>query len=419
MTGAASTSRPIERCQLCGRASLESVLFVGFVPAVNALAKIGAPAEEQPSYPLELLRCGACSLVQIGLEVDQQVLFPKSYPYLSGTTRALRENFAELCRDVSAIAELEPSSLVVDIGSNDGTLLAAFQAAGHRVLGIEPTDIGQRARDRGIESIDAFFSLPLARELRAAHGPAHVVTATNVFAHVPDVHDAIEGIVELLGPCGVFVSESHYVLDLVESLQFDAIYHEHARHYSVESLARLFDQHGLELFDVKRISTHGGSIRAYAARRGERTVQPGVAARIAEERSAGLADGSAFHAFRQRVTRAKTSLHHLLGSIAENGERVFGVSAPSRASTLAIHAGLDERLVEAVVEVSSSHKLNTYLPGTRIPVIDERALFAEQPEYALLFSWHITNELSAALRAKGYRGRFIVPLPEPRVLDLA
>ncbi|HEX3867545.1 MAG TPA: methyltransferase domain-containing protein [Gemmatimonadaceae bacterium] len=395
------------------------MLFLGFIPPVNTMFAIGSRAAEQPAYPLELLRCAACSLVQIGLEVDAEILFPKSYPYLSGTTRALRQNFADLRTQTEQKIGLEAGSFVVDIGSNDGTLLANYLNAGYRVLGVEPSQAGDVARRIGIETLSSYFGLGVARQLRASHGGAQLVTAANVFAHIANVHDVVDGVLELLAPRGVFVSESHYLLDLVETIQYDTIYHEHLRHYSLTSLTTLLEGHGLEVFDVTRIPTHGGSLRAYAARRGEREQTPAVAARLADELDSGLVDGSAFHTFCQRVVQSKVDLYQLLAPIKRRGERVYGIGAPSRASTLINYTGLDDGVIDAVMEVSSSHKLNKYIPGTRIPVLDEQALFADQPEYALLLSWHIADELADGLRAKGYRGRFIVPLPEPRVLDVA
>ncbi|MEO7083889.1 MAG: class I SAM-dependent methyltransferase [Gemmatimonadaceae bacterium] len=411
------TSRPIDRCQLCGRDTLDSVLFLGFMPPVNTMVKIGTRATEQPAYPLELLRCGACTLVQIGLEVDAEVLFPESYPYRTGTTRVLRDNFAELRRHAESKLNLGAGSLVIDIGSNDGTLLGNFLAAGYRVLGIEPSDAGDVARANGINTLQAYFGREAARATREKYGPAALITAANVFAHISNIHDVVDGIVDLLGPRGVFISESHYVLDLVETLQYDTIYHEHLRHYSLESLRFLLAQHGLEIFDVLRIGTHGGSIRVYAARPGERTVEASVSDRLAAEQKFGLSDGSAFASFRKRVVQSKVDLHRVLAPIKAQSARVYGIGAPSRASTLINYTGLDDGLIDAVMEVPSSHKVDKYIPGTRIPVLSEARLFADQPEFALLLSWHIADELIANLRAKGYGGKFIVPLPEPRVID--
>lgn len=416
MTQSSPASRPIEACQVCAK-PLESVLFVGYLPPVNTMPAVGTVPSEQPAYPLELVRCRECTLVQIGFEVSPEILFPESYPYLSGTTRVLRDNFAELQRECSSMLGLGKDSFVIDVGSNDGTLLAPFAEAGWRVLGIEPSQAGDVARKRGIETLKAYFNAETAASVRETHGAAQLVTAANVFAHFGGVHSGVAGIVDMLSPGGVFVSESHFLLDLVETLQYDTIYHEHLRHYSLRSLSHLLSMHGLEVFHVKRIPTHGGSIRVYAARSGERPLNVSVSELLAVEDDAGLTSGAALRDFKARVVASKLELHALLAPIKARGDRVYGVGAPSRASTLISYTGLDDGLLDAVMEVSSSHKLNKYIPGTRIPVLDEALLFTEQPEYALLLSWHIAEELGSVLRRKGYRGKFIVPLPSPAIAD--
>jgi hypothetical protein len=215
---------------------------------------------------------------------------------------------------------------------------------------------------------------------------------------------------------GVFITESHYLMSLIETLQYDTIYHEHLRHYSLDSLAYLFAMHGLEVIHAKRIPTHGGSIRVYAARTGTRPIAPSVQQMRDEEHQAGpLADR--LQAFKRRVTLSKLQLHALLRELLAKGARVFGVGAPSRASTLINYVGLDREIVDCVVEVKDSYKVGKYMPGTLVPVVDEARLFDEQPDYALLFSWHIADELIPKLRQRGFRGRYIVPLPEPRVVD--
>lgn len=412
------TSWPVEHCQICSGDKLDSILFIGYIPPVNTMPKVGSVPVEEPAYPLGLLRCQDCGLVQIGLEVAPEILFPESYPYLSGSTRILRTNFADLYAESEQVIGLTRDRLVIDIGSNDGTLLSNFHEAGYPVLGIEPSQAGDVAMSRNIDTLKTYFNRDTARRVRAERGQAQLITAANVFAHIGDIHSVVDGIVELLGPRGVFVSESHYLLDLIETLQYDTIYHEHLRYYALGSLQRLLEAHGLEVFHVKRIPTHGGSIRVYAARLGEREILSSVSDRLADEQRCGIADGSGLKDFRERVIRSKIELYELLAPLKRAGTRIFGIGAPSRASTLINYTGLDDGILDAVMEVSSSHKLNKYVPGTRIPVLDEKKLFEDQPEYALLLSWHIAEELAVNLRKGGYRGKFITPLPEPRVLDV-
>jgi hypothetical protein len=361
-----------------------------------------------------VLHCGTCSLVQLGLIVDPGILFPPEYAYTSGTTRILRDNFAQLATEVSRLVAPGRSDLVVDIGSNDGTLLSNF-AGDHRVFGIEPTNAGLLAQERGIPTRISFFSAEVAREVRSEQGPARVVTATNVFAHIEDIHSIVDGILALLGEDGVFISESHYLLDLLEGLQYDTVYHEHLRYYSLRSLSYLLQQHGLDVFHVTRIPTHGGSIRVYAARPGAYRRAAVVDELLAEEDRA-IVGNKLLEGFRGRVVRSKLDLYALLRDLTAQGERVYGIGAPSRASTLINYVGLDDGILGCVLEVPGSRKIGKYMPGTRIPVLDESALFQDQPAYALLLSWHIAEELMPKLTRAGFRGDFIVPLPSPRVV---
>jgi len=405
----------VDRCQVCDSLDLEPVVFVGFLPPVNTFVPIGTRPAEQPSYPAQLLRCPRCELVQLGLIVDPAILFPPSYAYTSGTTRILRENFAELEKEATPLLGLTKDDLVVDIGSNDGTLLANFQKAGNRVVGIEPTDVGKIANERGIPTITAFFDSKAVDEVVAKHGRAKLVTATNVFAHIEDVHSIVDALLQLMDDEGVFISESHYWVGLMDTLQYDTIYHEHLRYYSLTSLRNLLAMHGLDVFHARAIPTHGGSIRVYAARKGKRKVQPSVETYLSAERQA--LTPVRLDSFRRGVVASKLKLYRLLDEVTGTGARIYGIGAPSRAATMVNYVGLDDGIVPAILEIKGSHKIGKYMPGTLIPVVDEDQLFADQPEYALLFSWHIADELVPKLRGRGYRGRFIVPLPEPRLVE--
>jgi hypothetical protein len=404
----------VDRCQISGSTDLRSILFIGFLPPVNTMAPIGTRPNEQPAYPAELLYCPESRLVQLGLIVDPAVLFPPHYAYTSGTTRILRENFAELYEEVARLYPIGKTDLAVDIGSNDGTLLSNFQKAGHRVCGVEPTDTYKLAVERGIPSVNTFFGPAAAGTVVKQHGRAKIVTATNVFAHIENVHEIVDSILTMLDDDGIFISESHYLVPLIETLQYDTIYHEHLRYYALQSLQYLLEMHGLELIHAKRIPTHGGSIRVYAARRGQRPVQPSVADLLAaEERELTW---ERFQDFRQRVSQSKLDLMALLKEIKARGGKVYGVGAPSRASTLVNYVGLDDAIIDCVLEIQGSYKIGKMMPGTLIPVLEEAKLFTDQPEYALLFSWHIADELIPKLRQRGYRGKFIVPLPTPTVV---
>ena len=408
-------SVPVECCQVCGHAPLETVLSLGYMPPVNQMVPIGEVPRQLPWFPTTLLHCRKCELVQLGLAVDPVIIFPPEYPYTSGTTKLLRDNFADLQRESAAMLGLTGKDLVIDIGSNDGTLLSNFKNGGQRILGIEPTDVGDIANERGIPTIKRYFGLDTARQVKREHGAASVVTAANCFAHMEDVHAIVDGIVELFKPDGVFISESHYLVPLLDTLQYDTIYHEHLRYYSLASLKYLLEMHDLEVFHARPIPSHGGSIRVYAARRGSRPVQDSVN-RMLDAEPRGEAMAKRLQAFHRDVILSKLRLLSMLRDLKERGERIAAISAPSRASTLVNYVGLDEGLIDYVCEIPGSLKIGKYMPGTQIPVVEEARLFAEQPDCAVIFSWHIADELAPKLKAKGFRGKLITPLPEPRVL---
>jgi hypothetical protein len=408
-------SVPVECCQTCGHVPLEDVLSLGYMPPVNQMVPIGQVACQQPWFPTSLLHCRNCDLVQLGLAVDPAIIFPPEYPYTSGTTKLLRDNFADLHRESAAMLGLGKDDLIVDIGSNDGTLLSNFKNGGHRVFGIEPTDVGEIANARGIPTIKRYFGLEVARAVRGEHGPASVVTAANSFAHIEDVHAIVDAIVEMLKPDGTFISESHYLVGLLDTLQYDTIYHEHLRYYSVASLTHLLELHDLEVFHARPIPSHGGSIRVYAARRGTHKVQDSVQRMLSAE-PRGEAMVRRLASFRRDVVLSKLRLLSMLRDLKEKGARIAGISAPSRASTLINYVGLDEDIIDYVCEIPGSLKIGKFMPGTRIPVVDEARLFSDQPDCAVILSWHIADELAPKIKAKGFRGQLITPLPTPRLL---
>jgi len=404
----------VEKCQACGSSNLDPIFFAGYLPPVNEMPAIGDRPKEQPSYPAQVMRCRQCELIQLGLIVDPSILFPAGYPYTSGTTRILRENFAELFVEISRTYGLSAGDLVVDIGSNDGTLLTNFKNGGLRVFGIEPTDVARLAIEAGIPTLVSFLTRDAVHLVTAEQGSAKVVTATNVFAHMENLSEVIDCVLGLLDEDGIFVSESHYWVALLETLQYDTIYHEHLRYYSLTSLSNLLGAHGLEVIRARRIPTHGGSIRVYAARKGKYPVHEGVASILSQERVALSADRYAD--FREKVIASKLKLYALLAGIRERGGRIYGVGSPSRSTTLIKYVGLDEGILDCIVEIKGSRKIGRYVPGTLIPVLEESKLIADQPTHALLLSWHIADELIPKLTEAGFDGDFIIPLPEPRVI---
>lgn len=404
----------VTECQICRNPNLKSVIFLGYLPPVNQMHAIGLKPAEQPSYPAEMLYCPKCHLAQLGLVVDPQVIFPSEYPYTSGTTRILRDNFANLSQDVKKIIGLDKDDLLIDIGSNDGTLLSNF-VSDCKVLGITPEDIGKLAIKKGIPTMLEYFTKDTVGKIVKEHGKAKIVTAANVFAHIENPNEVLNNIISLLKSDGVFISESHYLYSLIKTLQYDTIYHEHLRYYSLAALKYLLESHGLEIFHAKQIPTHGGSIRVFAARKGTQPIQKSVAAVLAKEK-ASVTDIKNLLKFKNKVVLSKLELCKLLFDLKKKGKRIFGISAPSRASTLINYVGLSKDILDCVVEIKGSYKIGRYIPGTLIPVLDEKELYNKQPEYALLLSWHIAEELIPKLKKNGFKGSFIIPLPRPQVV---
>ena len=407
-----SFSKAVTKCQISNSKKLKSLIFLGYLPPVNTLRKIGSTLKEEISFPAELLYCSKSKLAQLGCIVDKEILFPYSYPYTSSTTKILRDNFADLYRDTLKITELEKNDLVIDIGSNDGNLLSNFKGR-HKVLGVTPEQIGKLAIKKGIPTIIDYFNKKVSNKIISKYGKAKIITATNAFAHIDDINSIVKSILKTLRNDGIFISESHYLLPLIQTVQYDTIYHEHLRYYSLESLNFLFKKYKLEIIDTKEIPTHGGSIRVYAARRGKYKISPNVKRQFKKEKK--FLTTKSFENFKKNVVKSKVNLFNIIKKLKDNNKTIYGVGAPSRASTLINYLGIDQDIVECVLEINGSYKIGNYIPGTKIPILNENILKKKQPHYLILFSWHIKDELKKNLKKKGFKGKFIIPLPAPKI----
>jgi novobiocin biosynthesis protein NovU/D-mycarose 3-C-methyltransferase len=328
----------------------------------------------------------------------------------------MRAHFDDLATQAVARLGLGANDLVVDVGSNDGLLLSSFQRHGVRVTGIEPAEnLAARAAARGIPTVAAFFDLDVARRV-ASSGKAQLVCATNVFAHVDDIRGFVRAAFELLAPGGVFLAEVQSFADTAASLAFDMTYHEHMTYYSTAPLVRLCREEGVELLDVERVSTHGGSLRAWVGWPGHRLARPErVSARIDAERE--FVGAPAAERFARGVVQVRQELRDLLDSIRTAGGRVAGYGAPAKATVLLNYCSLSSADIEYVVDKNEA-KQGAFIPGADIPVVGPERLLANPPSHLLLLAWNLADEIvreQAAFAAAG--GRFIVPLPRPRLLD--
>lgn len=401
-------------CVICKGECVTRFLSLGDQPPSDAFLKPDDLHKPEATYPLELFFCETCTLVQLGYAVDPDILF-RDYVYTSGTNNSLRANFKSLVETIIQKYKIVKGDFVVDVGSNDGTLLANYLPYGISVLGIDPSSAALLAQEKNVPTLNDYFNEETAKVVREKYGGAKIITATNVFAHVVALDSFMRGILTLLDDKGVFVSESGYVVDMVEGLQYDSIYHEHLRYYSVTSLVSLFAQFGMEIIDIERIPIHGGSLRVSAARKGVYPVETSVASLVALEKERGYTTISIYRTFAEDVARTRDKLLDIVSSLKQEGARIVGIGAPAKGNTLLNYCRLDTHMIEYLTE-KSPLKIGLYSPGMHIPVVDEAQLFEDNPEAAILLSWNIAEELKKKLRQNGYRGKFIVPNPVPRVL---
>jgi len=408
---------PISACQVCGSHKLELVLDLGCQPLCDSLLSEANLSQPETSYPLRQVWCQDCTLSQLDYVVPGNVVYHEQYPYRTGVTLELVEYQQQMASDLVGHLSIPQGSLVVDVGCNDGTLLQAFRAHGMRVAGVEPTGIAKFAVEAGVPTVQAPFNVAAAQQILETNGPAKIVTATNVFAHMATLGDVMEALEILVARDGYFVLENHYLLDVMERLQFDTIYHEHLRTYSLRSLITLFGFYDFQVVDAQRVSRYGGNIRVIAARGGGHPVSDGVS-RILEAEATTLTQPDYYRRFRDRSFELKDNLLSLAITCKKEGQPLIGNSCPGRCSTLLNFAGIGPDLIPWLAEQPTSLKLGQYLPGRHIPVVDNQRLIDEQPRRVLLLAWHYAQPIAEQLRARGLKSEFYVPLPEVQKIDI-
>ena len=315
-------SKTIDRCQISGAKDLKTILSLGYLPPVNKLKKIDSLLCEDIFFPAEFVFSKKSKLVQLKTIVKKEILFPKEYPYTSSTTKILRENFKELYKDCKKIVNISSNDLIIDIGSNDGNLLNNFKD-NHRVLGITPENIGKIAIKKGINTLQRYFNKTTSDLVLKKFGKAKIITATNVFAHIENVNLLMKNLLKILKNDGIFICESHYLVSLINSIQYDAIYHEHLRYYSLTSLKYLFNKYGMEIIDAKKINTHGGSIRVYAARKKRFEIHKSVTKILDFEKK--FLNWKTFINFKKNVVQSKLNLYSILKKLKKTPALRAGV----------------------------------------------------------------------------------------------
>jgi SAM-dependent methyltransferase len=399
-------------CRSCGDEHGELVLDLGSQPLANNLLNPDDVGKVEPRFPLRIFVCPACWMIQITDTVPPVELF-SDYLYFSSFSDTMLKHAQEAVSEHTSDFGLNSDSHVVEIASNDGYLLKNFVAAKIPCLGIEPAqNIAKVAREAGIETLSEFFTEDLARQQSAAGRKADLILGNNVFAHVPDTNDFVAGLAAMLKEDGRIAIEFPYAVELFKGVEFDTIYHEHVFYFSLLALQPLFERHGLEIFRVKRLPIHGGSLRIYAGHAECHAVDPSVTEQLAEERQLGLDQLDYYSSFSARIEKIRTDLRNELKRLREAGHNVAAYGASAKGSTLLNFYGLNSTDLDFVAD-RSPHKQGKLTPGTHIPIVPPEELIARQPDYTLLLTWNFATEILAQQQA--YRdagGQFIIPLPE-------
>jgi nucleoside-diphosphate-sugar epimerase/SAM-dependent methyltransferase len=405
------------RCRASDAADLIPVLDLGVMPLADGLVKEEDLAKPELRFPLNVVFSPTSTLLQIRESVDPEVLFCRDYPYYSSFSDQLLEHSRKNVEAIIQARKLDSSCLAVELASNDGYLLKNYVAHGIPVLGIDPAEgPAKTAAERGVKTINTFFTRELAEKLVADGVRADVIHANNVLAHVRDLNGFVAGIGQLLAEDGVAVIETPYVRDLIDHCEFDTIYHEHLCYYSVSSLRYLFGRHGLWVNDLQHLGIHGGSLRVFVGKKDEpsETVQR----YLREERERGIDRIEYYRDFAARVEDIKRRLVHLLQTLKQQGKRIAAYGAAAKGSTLINYIGIDRSLVSFVVD-RNVHKQGKYMPGQRLPIFPVSKLLEEQPDFVLILAWNFKEEIMRQQSEYANRGgKFIVPIPEPRVVEL-
>ncbi len=410
-------------CRFCDAPLTRTFVDLGVSPLANSYLEPDALEAAERFYPLRVYLCTECLLVQLPAAARPEEIFTE-YAYFSSYSTSWVEHARRYAEAATRRLGLGPESLVVEIASNDGYLLRHFRERGVPVLGIEPArNVAVAAREAGIPTLDEFFTRAQAEELVARGRRADLLVGNNVLAHVPELNDFVAGLALALAPGGVVTMELPHLLRLIEELQFDTIYHEHVSYFSLTAVERIFAAHGLELFDVEELPTHGGSLRIWGRRAGDahRPAGEPVSGRVGEllerEAAAGLLDPAAYAAFEERVRATKRAFLRFLIETKEAGASIAAYGAPAKGNTLLNYCGVGTDFIDFTVD-RSPHKQGRYLPGSRIPIAAPEVLRERRPDYVLILPWNLEEEIVEQMAEVGsWGGRFVVAIPRVRVLS--
>lgn len=407
-----------DRCRLCDSKHLELALPIAASPIADAYVPAERLNEQQDTYPLDLYLCTDCGHVQNIDVVNPEILF-RDYIYVTSSSMGLVEHYRRYADEVVSQFGVKPGVLALEIGSNDGSLLNFFKAKGLKVLGVDPARrIAEEATARGVPTLPEFFGSTLAEKLRKEHGPATLIAANNVFAHADNLADIVRGIHTMLADDGVFVFEVSYLPDIVDRFLFDTVYHEHVSYHSIIPLAKFFEKLGMQLFDVQRIGSKGGSIRGFAQRapEGRQPVSSRVTELVAEEKRRGFHQPAIYREYGAAIAARKAAVTQVVDEARAQGKTVAGYGASTTVTTLMWHFDLAQKLEFLVDDNPLKHGL--YAPKCHLPVLPSDELYTRRPDYVLILAWNFAEPIMKRHHryiAEG--GTFVIPLPELKIVS--
>jgi SAM-dependent methyltransferase len=404
---------------MCGSSSLDKAFSLTATPPGNDFLTLDELGRNEPVYPLDLYFCKECHHVQLGHVVDPKILYQKNYSYVSSTSSLFVEHLKVYADDMIDRFNLEVGDLVADIGSNDGTCLSFFQNKGLKVVGVDPAkEIAKNATKNGIETVGDFFSYDLSLKLRERYGAANYITSHNACAHIDNLLDVVKGVEYWLDKDGIFVLEVGYFVDVYQNTWFDTIYHEHLDYHTVAPFEKLFAQVGMEVISVQRVTPQGGSIRIMAQKIGGKFQRDNsVNKLIALEKKLGLDRIETLLEFASNISAISKKLQKLVHLLKRKGKTIAGFGAPTKATTLMAHFGIDENIIDFIVD-DNSLKQGLYTPITHIPVLPVNEIYKRKPDYVLILAWNFAEPIMKMhVKYSNEIGRFILPMPDPRVVN--
>ena len=400
------------KCRSCNKEEFLEFISLNSQPPANAFLK-ESDFDKEVLYPLDVTCCRNCLLVQLTDEsyIPRDKLF-LDYAYASSISGGLRNHFTELADKIKS--EFNPN-LVVDIGSNDGVLLKPLLELGCEAIGVEPAgNLAKQANNNGLTTICSYFDRDTVNKIISNNGKADIVVASNVFAHLDEYHDIIENVKRILSENGTYIVEVQYFADMIRDMTFDNIYHEHVLYYTIHSMINLFDKHNMTVYNVEKIPTHGGSIRAYISE--GKSPQQSVNDLIREERENGIDNLQTLEKFNDKLQKNIKEIRELFNRLNKENKRIFGYGAPAKSSTMINSIGLNNNSVELIIE-DSPLKQGLFTPGSHIPITGPEILEKETPDYLMIFAWNYADEIIKKVEEKYSKMNYIIPMPELKIIQ--